>query len=197
VVEFAPGEVFRHEGDPPDYLFNITSGAVKLFKLLPDGRRQIVGFLTVGDFVGFGRADAAPASAEAITPVRLCRFERSRFRALLDAHPALERCLLAVASDEIAAAQEHMMLLGRLTAEERVGRFLLARAVSSQRMGSSDQGFELPMTRGDIADYLGLTTETVSRVFTRLRQKGLIKYGAPKRVVLRNRGALAALAEGS
>jgi CRP-like cAMP-binding protein len=65
VVELAPGEVFRHEGDPPDYLFNITSGAVKLFKLLPDGRRQIVGFLSVGDFVGFGRADAAAASAEA------------------------------------------------------------------------------------------------------------------------------------
>jgi CRP-like cAMP-binding protein len=64
-------------------------------------------------------------------------------------------------------------------------------------MGSSDQGFELPMTRGDIADYLGLTTETVSRVFTRLRQKGLIKYGTPKHVVLRNRGALAAVAEGS
>jgi hypothetical protein len=71
VVEFAPGEVFRHEGDPPDYLFNITSGAVKLFKLLPDGRRQIVGFLSVGDFVGFGRADAAAASAR---PSHLCAF---------------------------------------------------------------------------------------------------------------------------
>jgi CRP/FNR family transcriptional regulator len=197
VLEFAPGQVFRHEGDPPDYLFNITSGAVKLFKLLPDGRRQIVGFLSVGDFVGFGRADAAPASAEAITPVRLCRFERSRFRTLLDAHPELERRLLAVASDEIAAAQEHMLLLGRLTAEERVGRFLLARAASSQRRGGSNQGFELPMTRGDIADFLGLTTETVSRVFTRLRQKGLITYDAAKHVVLRDRPALAALAEGS
>ena len=197
VVELAPGEVFRHEGDPPDYLFNITSGAVKLFKLLPDGRRQIVGFLSVGDFVGFGRADAAAASAEAITPLRLCRFERSRFRALLDAYPALERRLLAVASDEIAAAQDHMMLLGRLSAEERVGRFLLARATSSRRMGNSDNEFELPMSRGDIADYLGLTTETVSRVFTRLRQRGLIEYGAAKHVVLRKPQALAALAEGS
>jgi CRP/FNR family transcriptional regulator len=198
VVELAPGEVFRHEGDPPDYLFNITSGAVKLFKLLPDGRRQIVGFLSVGDdFVGFGRADAAAASAEAITPVRLCRFERGRFRALLDAYPALERRLLAVASDEIAAAQDHMMLLGRLSAEERVGRFLLARATSSRRMGNSDNEFELPMSRGDIADYLGLTTETVSRVFTRLRKRGLIEYGAAKHVVLRKPQALAALAEGS
>jgi CRP/FNR family transcriptional regulator, anaerobic regulatory protein len=196
VVELAPGDVFRHEGDPPDYLFNLTRGAVKLFKLLPDGRRQIVGFLAVGDFIGFGRQDAAPASAEAITPVRLCRFEQSRFRTLLDAYPALERRLLAFASDEIAAAQEHMMLLGRLSAEERIGRFLLARAASSRRMGNSEDNFELPMSRGDIADYLGLTTETVSRVFTRLRQRGLIKYGTAKRVVLRNRQAIEALAEG-
>jgi CRP/FNR family transcriptional regulator len=89
-----------------------------------------------------------------------------------------------------------MLLLGRLTAEERVGRFLLARAASSRRRGRSDQGFELPMSRGDIADFLGLTTETVSRVFTRLRQKGLITYDAATHVVLRNRPALAALAEG-
>jgi CRP/FNR family transcriptional regulator len=142
-MEVAPGEVFRHEGDPPDYLFNIVSGAVKLSKLLADGRRQIVGFLTVGDFVGFGRPHAAPASAEAITAVRLCRFERNRFRALLDAYPGLERRLLAVASDEIAASQEHMLLLGRLSAKERVARFLLARADSSQRVGGSDRGFDL------------------------------------------------------
>ena len=196
VIELAPGEVFRHEGDPPDYLFNIISGAVKLFKLLADGRRQIVGFLTVGDFVGFGRPDAAPASAETITAVRLCQFERSRFRALLDTYPGLERRLLAVASDEIAANQEHMMLLGRLTAKERVARFLLARAEPSRRVGGSDPGFELPMSRVDIADYLGLTTETVSRVFTQLRQRGLIEYDAARRVVLRERGALSALAEG-
>ena len=197
VIEVAPGEVFRHEGDPPDYLFNITSGSVKVFKLLADGRRQIVGFLTVGDFIGFGRPDAAPASAEAITAVRLCRFERGRFRALLDSYPGLERRLLAVASDEIAASQEHMVLLGRLTAKERVARFLLARADCSQRVGGSrDRGFELPMSRADIADYLGLTTETVSRVFTQLRQAGLIEYDAARRVVLRERGALSALAEG-
>lgn len=195
VIELAPGEVFRHEGAAPDYLFNIVSGAVKLFKLLADGRRQIVGFLTVGDFVGFGRPDAAPASAEAITAVRLCRFERSRFQVLLDAHPGLERRLLAVASDEIAAGQEHMMLLGRLTATERVARFLLARADSSRRVGGSDEGFGLPMSRGDIADYLGLTTETVSRVFTQLRHKRLIEYGAARHVVLLDRPALSALAE--
>lgn len=195
-LEFSPGEVFAHEGDAPDHMFNVTAGTVKLFKVLPDGRRQIVGFLTTGDFIGFGRPKAAAFSAEAITSVRACRFERSRFRALLDAHPALERRLLAVASDEIAAAQEHMVLLGRLTAKERVARFLLARARCAHRFGSSDASFQLPMSRGDIADYLGLTTETVSRVFTQMRKNGLIGYTAPTDVVVRDPLALSVLATG-
>jgi CRP/FNR family transcriptional regulator, anaerobic regulatory protein len=196
VIVLEPGDVFRHEGDPPDYLFNIISGAVKLFKLLPDGRRQIVGFLGTGDFVGFGGRDAAPCSAEAITSARLCRFERGRFRALLDAHPGLERRLLAVASDEIAAGQEHMMLLGRMSATERVARFLLARADASRRRGETGDSFPLPMSRADIGDYLGLTTETVSRTFTQLRDRRLIRYDVAKRVVLHDREALSALAGG-
>lgn len=197
VVELAPGDVFRNEGASPEYLFNIISGSVKLFKLLANGRRQIVGFLTVGDFIGFGRPDAVPCSAEALTNVRLCRFERGKFRALLEAYPKLERRLLAVASDEVAAGQEHMTLLGRLTANERVSRFLLARAEASQRLGGSSEDFELPMTRADIADYLGLTIETVSRVFTQLRRKGFIEYNTAKAVTIRNRLALSAISDGS
>ncbi|MBA8916030.1 MULTISPECIES: Crp/Fnr family transcriptional regulator [Methylorubrum] len=196
VVELAPGEVFRNEGASPEYLFNIISGSVKLFKLLADGRRAVIGFLTVGDFIGFGRPDAVPCSAEALTNVRLCRFERGKFRVLLETYPKLERRLLAVASDEVAAGQEHMTLLGRLTADERVARFLLARAEASQRLGGSSKDLELPMTRSDIADYLGLTIETVSRVFTRLRRKGLIDYKTARSVTLQDRPGLLAISEG-
>lgn len=195
VVGLAPGEVFRNEGAPPEYLYNIIAGSVKLFKLLADGRRQVVGFLTMGDFIGFGRADATACSAEALTPVRLCRFERGTFHALLDTYPALERRLLAVASDEVAAGQEHMMLLGRLTATERVARFLLARGEASRRVGGSQTNFDLPMSRLDIADYLGLTIETVSRVLTKLRRQGLVDFESPRRIVLRDLKAISALAD--
>lgn len=194
-VEFAPGEIFRHEGAPPDYLFNVVSGDVKLFKLLADGRRQIVGFLTVGDFIGFGRPEAAACSAEAITPVRLCRFEKGRFRALLETYPGLERRLLAVASDEIAAGQEHMILLGQLTAHERVGRFLLARAETCRRRGASGNDITLSMGRADIADYLGLTTETVSRTFAQMRQSGYVDYRTSRQITLKNPAALSAAAK--
>lgn len=196
MIDLAPGEVFRNEGEPPQYLFNIISGAVKLFKLLPNGRRQVVGFLVMGDFIGFGRHDVTACSAETLTNVRLCRFERGKFRGLLDTYPGLERRLLAVASDEIAANQEHMMLLGRLNATERVARFLLARAEAARRIGGSETSFDLPMSRLDIADYLGVTIETVSRVFTQLRRMRLISYATARDMAILNPQALAARAEG-
>jgi CRP/FNR family transcriptional regulator len=194
--QVAAGETFLDEGDPASHFFNIIEGAVKVFKLMPDGRRQITGFLFAGDLLGLAFADSYTYSAEAITPVKLCRFPRRQLENLLERFPKMEKRLLAMASNELAAAQEQMMLLGRKTAHERIASFLLSLARREQRYGRSGDTLHLPMTRTDIADYLGLTTETASRVFTSLRKRGVIELDAADRVGFNDPEALEALANG-
>jgi CRP/FNR family transcriptional regulator len=164
--------------------------------MLPDGRRQITGFVGMGQFLGLAVSDTYAFSAEAIDTVRYCRFTRAGLRALLDDFPLMERRLLEVASVELVAAQDQMLLLGRKTARERLASFLAMQS----RQGASNQQprmrFALPMTRGDIADYLGLTDETVSRTLTKLRIEGLIDIPSQSEVTIRNRPALEELAGG-
>ena len=192
----APGTSFIDEGDQADAFFNITGGTAKLYKLLPDGRRQITGFVATGHFLGLAVSDTYAFSAEAIDAVRYCRFSRTRLRHLLDDFPAMEKRLLQVASNELVAAQEQMLLLGRKTARERVASFLMAQS----RMGVICQmpraAFTLPMTRGDIADYLGLTIETVSRTLTKLRGEGLIEIPNASDIVIKKRVAMEEIAGG-
>ncbi len=197
VTEVAAGSTFIQESEPAHSFFNITRGTAKLFKLLPDGRRQITGFASVGHFLGLAVSDTYAFSAEAIEPVRFCRFPRARLRVLLDDFPAMEKRLLEVAANELVAAQEQMLLLGRKTARERLASFLVAQS----RQGVSchhhpRMRFPLPMTRGDIADYLGLTIETISRTLTRFRGEGLIEIPGQSELVILNRRALESLAGG-
>jgi CRP/FNR family transcriptional regulator len=178
------GQVLFYEADPASDVFTVTDGTLKLFKLMSDGRRQITGFLLSGDFVGLAFGDAYVYSAEAVTPVTVCRFPRREFLRVLEAHPALEKELLSRASTEIAGAQEQMLLLGRKTARERVASFLVRlRARGGAAPGAA---LDLPMSRTDIADYLGLTIETVSRTFTSLKREGLIGLPDKHRVVIAN-----------
>jgi len=188
--------VLFREGDPADSFFNVTAGTAKLFKLLPDGRRQITGFVGPGHFLGLAVSDTYAFSAEAIEPVRFCRFPRARLRRLLDDFPAMEKRLLEVAANELVAAQEQMLLLGRKTARERLASFLLLQSRQGLACGHSRQRFNLPMTRGDIADYLGLTIETVSRTLTRLRGERMIEVVSQNELVIRDRRALESLAGG-
>lgn len=192
----APGSCFIEEGEPANAFFNITGGSAKLFKLLPDGRRQITGFVGVGHFLGLAVSDTYAFSAEAIEPVRYCRFSRPRLRTLLDDFPAMEQRLLQVASNELVAAQEQMLLLGRKTARERLASFLMAQSRQGVMCHQSRGRFALPMTRGDIADYLGLTIETVSRTLTKLRGEGMIEIPSSTEIVIRDRDGLESLAEG-
>ncbi|HZB90370.1 MAG TPA: cyclic nucleotide-binding domain-containing protein [Stellaceae bacterium] len=191
----AAGETLLEEGEPATHFFNMIEGAVKVYKLMPDGRRQITGFLFAGDFLGLAFNDSYTYSAEAVTPVKLCRFPRRQLERLLDEFPRMERRLLVMASNELAVAQEQMMLLGRKTAHERIASFLLALARREERAGRDGDRLSLPMTRTDIADYLGLTTETASRVFTSLKKQGYIALEAGG-VVIADRGALEELAAG-
>jgi len=185
------------EADPAEYVYTITAGTVAVYKLLGDGRRQITGFLFAGAFLGLTHNEAYAYSAEALVPTRLCRFPRRRLEALLGEIPHLEQRLLAMATHELAAAQDQMMLLGRKSARERVVSFILMLFNSAAQHGRSGDPVFLAMSRGDIADYLGLTTETVSRTVTSLKKQGLIELLDDRRIRLSNIPALREIAEGS
>jgi CRP/FNR family transcriptional regulator len=184
-----PSTMFIEEGERADSFFNIVSGTARLFKLLPDGRRQVTGFANGGDFLGLAVSDTYAFSAEAIGTVRYCRFPRGRLRVLMRDFPMLEERLLKFASTELVAAQEQMLLLGRKSARERVASFLITQS-------RADVRFVLPMARVDIADYLGLTIETVVRTLKTLRDDGLIEVTNAQDVVIRDVVSLRRLADG-
>lgn len=183
------------EGDDADCFFNVTSGSVKLYKLLPDGRQQIIGFLFPGDFIGLAVRDTYAYTAESIGPATVCRFERRKFEVLLDRFPKMALRLRERASDELAVAQEQMLSLGRKSAKERVASFLLQLSERASRLGLPANPITLPMTRADIADYLGLSIETVSRTMTRLKTSHVITLGPGSEVTL-HRERLAEIGEG-
>ena len=195
-ITIASGQALFHEGDPNPYVFNVVEGAVKLYRLLPDGRRQITGFLFQGDFLGLGGRGTANFTAEALTPLQACRFKRGNFDQLLNALPALEHRLVALAGDELMAAQEQIVLLGRKTAKERLASFLIRLADRQMQLGGPANHVHLPMTRLDIADYLGLTIETVSRVMTQLKTSGLIRLLPANDVEITDPSKLKALGDG-
>lgn len=167
-ASFASKETLFSQGDAAQSVYNITDGMVRLYKLLPDGRRQIVGFAMPGDFLGLAMRDAFGFSADAIGPVTACSFSRAAYSALIDTKPHLLRRLHDYATHELTLAQEQMMLLGRRTAEERIVCFLLAMRERWAKIGRDSVTIQLPMSRQDMADFLGLTIETVSRTLTRL-----------------------------
>ncbi|WP_062141295.1 Crp/Fnr family transcriptional regulator [Acetobacter cerevisiae] len=172
-----PGTAMIEEGTPALSFFNVTSGTVKLFKSLPDGRRQITGFADVGHFLGLTTAKTYSFGAETVDTVQVCRFLRPQLETLLTDYPQFERRLLDEVTDELAEAQEQMLLLGRKTARERVASFLLNRMMPAAPSGqgkTEGRLVSLPMTRVDIADYLGLTIETVSRTISALRREQTI-----------------------
>jgi len=195
-LALSPGDQLFDEGEAADHVFNVTEGTLKIFKLLPDGRRQVTGFLFAGDFLGLASQETYAYSAEAVTPVRLCRFQRRQLDGLLGRHPEMERRLLSKASHELAEAQEQMLLLGRKTAKERVASFLLLLSRRAHQRGIAADPVAVPMSRTDIADYLGLTTETVSRTVTRLKSEGTIRLLPGGKVGLSDRAALEAIAAG-
>ena len=199
VINVSAGSSFIEEGAPAAHFFNVTSGVARLFKLLADGRRQITGFARKGDFLGLAAGTSYAFSAEAMDSVRACRFSRRKLTGLLADFPALERRLLVNASNELAAAQDQMLLLGRKTARERIASFLQSELT---RIPACDRGariatITLPMTRGDIADYLGLTIETVSRTMTSLRKAGVIGIPTVSQIEIPNATALADIADGA
>ncbi len=169
------GAVLYWEDDPSDQVFEVVGGILRLYKLTAGGRRQLTGFVYPGHFLGMARDDAYIHTAEAVTPCQVRSYTPGQLLRRAESDPSITRHFLSMAISDLLAAQERMLLLGRKTAIERLASFLVE---LSRRNAQSEQDateIHLPMTRGDIADYLGVTIETVSRMFTRLKVTGIIR----------------------
>jgi len=171
-VKLSAGQVLFHEGDPVTRVFTLTRGTLKLYNLLADVRRHVTGFVYPGGFLGISMDEEHVFSAEALDDAQLCWFPRNRFDGFVDKHSPMERELYRMAAHELASAHQQMVLLGRKTATERLATFLIVLA------GGGRDLVRLPMSRSDIADYLGLTKETVSRVLSAFRRDRLIRLRA-------------------
>jgi len=177
------------EGEPAGNVYKVISGVVKISKLLPDGRRQISAFHSPGDMFGFEVDDRHYASAEAVTSVKVIVYKRQSLLAASTRSADLVRDLLNLTMVGLRHTQEHVLLLGRKNALERVAAFLLDMA----KRAKGDSVVELAMTRHDIADYLGLTLETVSRMLAELMEYGAIRLEGARRVHLLDSERLAAM----
>lgn len=173
------------ENEPAEYLYKVLSGTVRTYKVLNDGRRQIGFFYLPGDVFGLEVGDKHSFSAEAIADCKVLVIKRSSVIALAARQSDVARQLWEMTATELRRVQDHIMLLIK-TAQERVAGFLLEMA--ARVPGSTE--IELPMSRQDIADYLGLTIETVSRTLTQLENSAAIAVPTSRRIVLRNRAAL-------
>jgi CRP-like cAMP-binding protein len=190
VVSLEPNATIFFETGAANSYFKVVSGVVRGCKLLSDGRRLISDFYLPGDFFGLTDDGEHLWSAEAVTFVSFVRWSKRSVEALAEWKPALVKCLRSMVNDDIASAREHMLLLGRKDAIERVASFLLMMA----DRGEDPERVSLPMTRLDIADYLGLTVETVSRTLALLRSRSLIRVHESHEVAFLNRGAIEELA---
>lgn len=186
---------FIHQGEEARAVFSVTKGVVRLYKMLSDGRRQVIGFAMPGDFLGLALHNRYGFSADAVDDVTLCRFDRVEFDRLITDKPHFLRRLHEFATHELVIAQEQMMLIGRRSAEERLAAFLVGMRGRWARITAPSVTIQLPMQRLDIADYLGLTIETVSRTLTKLARDKIILI-VPDAVRVLDEGRLAALARG-
>ncbi|MDF1734316.1 MAG: helix-turn-helix domain-containing protein [Minwuia sp.] len=194
-----PGEPILSAGDPISWFGNIVTGAVKLTKLLSDGRQQIVGLQFPPDFLGRAFKERSPYFAEAATEVELCIFPKPAFEKILKEKPDLEFRLFQDTLDELDAARDWMLLLGRKTAAEKVASFLHLIARRSPMIGCAHHNggdeirFQMPLNRSEIADYLGLTIETVSRQIGRLKSDGVLQLHATREFSILDMDRLAAV----
>jgi CRP-like cAMP-binding protein len=188
VMPFARNAEIYGENEPAEYLYKVVSGSIRTYRVLNDGRRQIGAFYLPGDFFGLEFGEEHSFSAEAIAECKVMVIKRSALLALAGRSHDISRQLWTLTAAELQRAQSHIMLLIK-TAQERVAGFLLEMAARAPGGNTVD----LPMSRQDIADYLGLTIETVSRTLTQLENSAAIAVPTSRHIVLRNQAALSRL----
>lgn len=184
--KYAAGETIVWAGDPMDFVASVLSGVATLTQTMEDGRRQMVGLLLASDFIGRPNRESVAYDVTATTDVTLCCFRRKPFQDIISTTPHVSQRLLEMTLDELDAAREWMLILGRKTAREKIASFLaiLARretgAVGTQP--GKDMSFDLPLTRESMSEYLGLTLETVSRQMSGLKRDGVIVLEGKRRI---------------
>ena len=171
---FVPNQTIFEVGDPSQYWFLISSGVVRKYKTMTDDRRQIIGFSLPGEWIAPSAGDGFSFSADAIDAVKAYSFSRAPLTALLDRRPEILARFHDLAGTQLAAAEEHILLLGRRRSEEKIACFLLTMRERWAQVGKRSITVHLPMSRCDIGDYLGVTTETVSRTLARFAREGII-----------------------
>ena len=194
-ITIRPGKHLFLEGDAADLIYEVASGVLRLTRILDDGRRQVIAFGFPGDTVGFPSDRLYHTDCDALVPTTLVVHRRIYLDAP-NGDLALHQRLLRAALREISGMQDHFMMLGRKSSTEKLASFL---QVLTARVGEPIGDFNqvtLPMTRSDIADFLGLTTETVSRTFTQLRKAQIIAIDHVNTIIVLKPGALRALASG-
>jgi CRP/FNR family transcriptional regulator, anaerobic regulatory protein len=184
------------EGDAASHVYRIETGAMALYRVLTDGRRQIVGFALPGDIVGLGVEGAHVMNAQAVKPTRLRCLPMGALRQSAATDPALAFKLYQAVGRELAAARDLMLTTGQRSAMERVASFLISLSRRSERNGKDPASFELPMSRTDIGDFLGLTIETVSRTLSKFKSMGLLALPQCNQVALLDIENLAGIANG-
>ncbi|WGM38311.1 helix-turn-helix domain-containing protein [Caulobacter sp. NIBR1757] len=189
-MAFAAGEEIYAQDEEADMIYRVVSGAIRTSRLLSDGRRQIGDFYYNGDFVGLEAGPVHRYSAEALGPCEILVIRKSALKLYGEEGIRIERMIWAETARELQRTQEHLMLLGRKSACEKVASFLLGMAGRFR-----GEVAELPMGRQDMADYLGLTIETVSRMVTQLQVDGLVRFVDNRRFEVRNQPGLAQLVE--
>ena len=184
------------EGDPAEFCYRVIAGTVRICKETEDGRRQIAAFPTNGDLFGWSAPERYGYSAEAVTEVTLQRWHRHSIEEAIIGDAEAGHRMLSVLFEQLGEAQMHLLVLGRLRAGERIAAFLLSRTARYERDVGRAERVPLPMARKDIADYLGLTVETVSRTMHGLKQRGIIDFAAGEGVSIRDRDALDLISRG-
>jgi CRP/FNR family transcriptional regulator, nitrogen fixation regulation protein len=185
-ISYVRGVEIYGEGEPAEYLYKVVSGAVRICKVLDDGRRQVTAFQMPGEIFGLEAGGTHSFSAEAIADSTIIVVKRNAILALAARDVDTANQLWTLTACELQRVQDHMLILGCMGAKEKVAAFLLELA---KRCSESNE-IKLPMSRQDIADYLGLTIETVSRTMTQLENDATIMLPTSRRIVLRNRAAL-------
>jgi len=192
---YAAGQTIFFAGDPLEYVGSVVSGVSSLTRTMPDGRVQMVGLLLPSDFIGRPHRETIDCDVVAETDVMLCCFRRKPFEALIEETPHVGQRLLEMTLDELDAAREWMLVLGRKTAREKIASLLhmIATRMSLLAPGDSQEAsFTLPITRETMANYLGLTIETVSRQMTALKKEGLISFSERRDIRVPDLAALKA-----
>lgn len=187
-------ETLVEEGEKKQRVFSLTSGMLRIYTSLPDGRRQISGFLFPGDYLGLADDETYSQSAEAVVPSVLCAFSAKEMEDLMERFPRLKEKLHQMTRAALRTARDNQLVLGRLAPVEKLASFLLVLSTRAEKRGEPPNPVRLAMNRTDIADYLGLTIETVSRSFTKLKTQGLIRLPDANTVEILSRRALASVA---